>query len=257
MRLVTSLAALAAALALAAPVAAETYHGTLAQCADGQQLQLRAGQRYRISASSASFDTVLRIVRQGSADVLAQNDDADGTNSRLLFTPGESGAYRACVAAFSAGGTGAYTVTVEEAPPLPAPVSRPTTTENMVWQVFDGTLAAGDQEDGGWFDDYQITIPAGERAMISAESDAFDTVVKVYRADQRGGDAAATDDDSGGGLNSFLLFAPEDGGDYIVRVTSYGNGAAHGGAYRLRIAESAIPRQPDQAGDAATGASGD
>jgi len=248
MRLSVSIAALAAALSLAGAAAAQsgTYHGTLAQCADGQQLQLRGGQRYVIAATAGSFDTVLRIVRSGSSDVLAQDDDGgDGTNSRLSFTPAESGTYIACVTAYGSRGAGAYTLTVENAPPLPAPVSRPTGTETATWQVFDGTLADGDQTDNGArFDDYQIQIPDGQRAMISLESPAFDTVLKVYRGDQRGGEVAASDDDSGGGLNSFLMFAPEQGGTFIVRATSYGSDSA--GAYRLRVTTSPIPQRSDQ-----------
>lgn len=259
MHIVTSLAALGAVLALAAPAATETYHGTLAQCADGQQIQLRAGQRYRISASSDSFDTVLRIYRDGSSEALAQNDDGgDGTNSRLLFAPSQSGTYRACVSAYGARGGGDYSLTVDQAAALPAPVSRPTSSESMTWQVFDGTLATGDDEDGGArFDDYLVTIPAGNRAMISLESADFDTIVKVYRGEDRGGDPVATDDDGGGALNSFLMFAPDEGGDYIVRVTAFaGGGQSPAGAYRLRVAENAIPQRQDR-DDAATAESGD
>jgi hypothetical protein len=253
MRLSTaiSLAALAAALPLA-PATATTYRGTLQQCTGGQQLQLRAGQRYTITATATAFDTVLRIVRRGGSDVLAENDDGgDGTNSRLTFSPSETGTYIACVTAFAAGGNGAYSVSVENAPPLAPAVSRPTGAETSTWQVFDGTLADGDQQDGdSRFDDYQIVIPTGQRALISAESPAFDTVVKVYRADQRGGETVATDDDGGGHLSSFLNFAPEEGGTFIVRVTSFG---AHGaGAYRLRVTQMPIPPAPASSEGAAT-----
>lgn len=255
MRLSISLAALAAVLALAGPAAAQdgTYHGTLAQCADGQSLQLRAGQRYVISASSDAFDTVLRIARRGAGEVLATNDDGgEGTNSRVTFSPAETGEYVACVSAYTPTSTGAYALTVENAPALPAPTSRPTRTEAATWQVFEGTLAEGDAEDNGSrFDDYRITIPDGQRAIISADSTAFDTVVKVYRADDRGGDAAATDDDSGGNLNSLLVFAPDAGGDYIVRVTSYSGGSS--GAYRLHVTQSATPPRPSDAGGEGTG----
>jgi hypothetical protein len=259
MRLSISLAALAATLALAAPAAAQpgTYHGSLTQCPNGQSLQLRAGQRYVISASSDSFDTVLRILRRGGTDVLANDDDGgDGLNSRLTFSPGESGEYIACVTAWNSSGAGDYTLTVENAPPLPAPVSRPTRTESAAWQVYDGTLAAGDgEDDGNRFDDYLVTIPTGQRAVISLDSTAFDAVVKVYRADARGGEPAASDDDSGGNLNSLLVFAPDEGGDFIVRVTSYSSGSS--GAYHLRITQSATPPRPADNSGAENEAQGD
>ena len=248
MRTAISFAALAAALCFAAPAAAQsnTYRGTLTQCADGQRLQLRAGQRYTIAAA-AEFDTVLKILRPGSDDVLAQDDDGgDGTNSRLNFTPPETGTYIACVTAYGSSGSGPYTVTVQNAPPLPPPVTRPTSTETGTWQVYDGTLTTADPtDDGAPFDDYQIQIPNGQRAIISLESPAFDTVLKVYSASERGAAAVASDDDSGGGLNAFLIFAPEHGGTYIVRATSYGTGRT--GAYRLRVMTSPAPQQPDGA----------
>jgi hypothetical protein len=257
MRPVTFFAALAAGL-LASAGSAATYHGTLTQCAQGQQLQLRAGQRYVISANSSDFDPVLRILRRGATEVLAENDDGgEGTNSRLSFTPPQAGTYIACVASYGATGSGAFTIDVEEAAARAPPVARPCGTEAAAWQVFDGTLGEGDQDEGGnLFDDYQITLPAGQRALISLESPSFDTLVKVYRADQRGGEVAATDDDGGGHLNSFLMFAPDDGGDYIVRVTSFG--AHSGGAYRLKVLEMPIPPgPPEQPADAEAPSQGD
>ena len=67
------------------------------------------------------------------------------------------------------------------------------------------------------------------------EFEAFDPVVRVYPADQRGTSELAMDDDSGGGFNSFLIFAPDEGGDYVVRVTSFSTEGT--GAYRLKIAQ--------------------
>jgi hypothetical protein len=258
MRFAISLIVTTAALAFAAPALAQgsgtiTYRGAIEGCRNGQTfpLQLQPGRRYTISATSEAFDPVLKITRRGNAAVLAQDDDGgEGNNARLTFSPTEPGDYIACVTAFSDNGGGAFAVTVEDAPPLPPPVTRPTGSETQVWQLYDGSLAQGDGEDGGKkFDDYLIVIPAGHRALISAESAAFDPMVKVYRADQRGGEPVASDDDSGGGLNAFLMYAPDEGGSFVVRVTSFA--ADGGGAYRLRVATQAIPRRPapDEDGD--------
>jgi Bacterial pre-peptidase C-terminal domain len=245
----TTLAALAAStvLTLAAPAAAQqpqTYRGTLQQCGNAQRLHLEGGRRYSISATSESFDTVLRIMRPGSDTVLAEDDDSgENNNSLLSFAPTETGDYIACVSSFGTSGAGAYTISVAPMAPLPPPVTAPTRTETMNWNLYEGALAEGDERDGGSrFDDYQIEVPQGHRAMIAADSPVFDTVVKVYRADQRGGEVVATDDDSGGGLNSFLTFAPDQGGTFIVRVTSFS--ADTGGAYRLRVATSPTPPGP-------------
>jgi hypothetical protein len=234
------------ALAQAAPA---TYRGTLQGCPNGQQLELEANHRYTITATSDAFDPVLRIMRRGSSDVLVEDDDSGEGNSALLtFSPSESGDYVACVASFGSSGGGDYTVTVAPAAPLPAVVSRPTATEAAAWQVYEGRLASGDAQDGGmWFDDYQIVLEPGHRALISAESAAFDTLLKVYDAGRRGGEPIATDDDTGGGLNAFLVLAPPEGGSFVIRVTSFSAGA--GGAYRLRVTDSLIPQQPVQTED--------
>jgi hypothetical protein len=240
MHIVTSLAALGAVLALAAPAATETYHGTLAQCADGQQIQLRAGQRYRISASSDSFDTVLRIYRDGSSEALAQNDDGgDGTNSRNSFVPETTGDYTLRVAPLANDGHGAYRASAELAPPLPAPLTLFQRMSATIWRVYEGALTNNDGEgpNGARVDDYLVHFDRNQERLIMLDSPegGFDTVVQVLRADQREGEPLATNDDSGGTLNSLLQFKAEEAGDYIVRVTAF---AADGhGRYRLRVSE--------------------
>lgn len=239
-----SLAALAAGstASLAPPASAQerprTFEGTLGPCSNGHRVSLRADRRYVITADSEAFDPVLRLYRRGDDTVLAEDDDGgEGNNSRLAFTARETGNYLICVASFGAGGTGAYTVGLEPmgaAPPLPAPITEPTRTETAVRRIFEGSLDESDGEDENRrFDDYQISLQPGEAASINLESEAFDTLLKIYRADDRGGEEVASDDDSGGELDSFLRFAPAEGGTFIVRVTTYGAGT--GGAYRLRI----------------------
>jgi hypothetical protein len=260
MRFAISLIATTAALALASPALAQdarpvTYHGSLQGCGNGQlmPLRLQAGRRYTISANSTAFDPVLKITRRGNAAALASDDDSgEGNNARLSFSPTEPGDYLACVTAFSGDGGGAFDLIVEPAAPLPPMTeARPTGTENQVWQIYEGALTQGDGEDGGKrYDDVLINIPAGHRAFISAESSAFDPMVKVYRADQRGGEPVASDDDSGGSLSAFLMYAPDEGGSFVVRVTSF---AADGqGAYRLRVSTQAIPQRQEQQPDDAS-----
>lgn len=250
MRIALSLLATAAAVSLASPAEAQgrptTFRGTLAQCSNGHNIRLHAGRRYTIGATSGDFDTVLHLYRVGQDRVLAEDDDGgEGNNSLLTYTASETAIYRICVTAFgSGGGAGAYLVSVAPAPPLARAVTVPSGTEQLNWQVYDGRLGAGD----GGESDVEFLLAPGERAMISAESGDFDTVLRVYAADQRGGEPVAQDDDGGGALSSFLLFAPPEGGRFVVRVAAFSSGAT--GAYRLRIARSAIlrpgaPEQPD------------
>lgn len=230
-------AAFVPASAAAAEQGARSFRGTLAQCPNGHRVRLEAGRRYTVSASSSEFDTVLSVYRHGEDAVLAQDDDGgEANNSRLTFAPSETGSYLLCVAAFGTGGSGAYDVEVEEAGPLPPAVTEPTRTETVTRRIYEGSLAEGDARDGdAWYDDYQIELRAGQRMLVSVDSEAFDSLLKVYRADQRGGEPVATDDDSGGALNAMLALAPAEAGTFIVRVTSFSGGS--GGDYELRIDE--------------------
>lgn len=246
MRILIGASVLTAAALFAAPVTAQpapdrpfTANGELelCECRFGDHVvRLDAGRRYRITASSEAFDSMLRLYRAGSTDILAEDDDSGGDrNPSLSFTPSESGDYLVRVVSFTPDGAGAYALNVEALEALPEPITRPTGTETTIWQVYEGELAEGDSAEGEMrFDDYAIELEPGQSVLIRAESEAFDPVVRVYAADQRGAQEMAMDDDSGGGFNAFLIFAPDEGGRYIVRVTSFSTDGA--GAYRLRIA---------------------
>jgi hypothetical protein len=247
MRLALAASAALAAFALhAAPALAQSgepilsAQGSLNGCDPARgdhRVRLEAGRRYYLRAASEDFDTVLRLYRSGEGEVVQENDDSEGgTNSRIAYAPAESGDYCLQVSAFGGSGSaGNYTVTAELAPPLPEARSRPTRTVRATRRIYEGDLGGGAGEDGGSEHDYAITLRAGEAVLISAESEAFDPVVRVYRADDRGGEPIATDDDSGAGFNALLAFAPEEAGDYVVRVASFSTD--RGGAYTLRITE--------------------
>lgn len=221
---------------------ATRYQGAIQVCeaARGEhRVQLEAGRRYTILASSDEFDTYLRLLRPGSDEPLAENDDGGGgLNSRLTFAPEQSGEYIVRVSSFSPGGVGNYNLQVAPASPQPALLSRPTRTERGQWRVYQGELAASDaQEDARHYDDYELRLAAGQSAMIHLQATAedLDPMLRVYSLNDRGGTALAENDDGGGGLNSFVFFAPEEAGTYVVRVTSFGEGGT--GGYRLRISQ--------------------
>ncbi|HYN45939.1 MAG TPA: PPC domain-containing protein [Allosphingosinicella sp.] len=214
--------------------------------ADGRRydefpLRLEAGRRYRLFVESEAFDPVASLLAPGGGDEVARNDDSGGTlNSRIAFSPPETGDFVLRVSAFGADARGAYRAGAELMPPLPPPVSSPGTsvTVNGSWSLWQGMLADSDPDTGGRrFDDYLIRVEAGQRRSISLEGNGFDALVQVLRPAARESDSpdiVDENDDAGAGLNAFLVFAPEEAGDYIVRVTSVGDGV---GAYRLWISQ--------------------
>jgi hypothetical protein len=259
MRLHTlSLAALAAALA--APAMAQTatvpmhVAGELtASDAQGEEhhryddirVHLEAGQRYRLSVDSSAFDPVAHLYRPGNVftddSQIAMNDDSDGLNSRISYTPTESGDYTLRVIGFAADARGAYTADVAAMAPLAPPISTPgrQVAVNGSWLLWEGDLSDADAEAGGHhFDDYLIHLEAHQVRFISLEGMGFDSVVQILRPADRDSDnpnIVDSDDDSGVGFNSLMAFAPDEAGDYIVRVTSFGENAK--GSYRLWISQ--------------------
>ena len=258
MRIVTtavSLVAMAAALG-AVPAAAQdsgppwTFAGAL-QDSDAQgddqhryddhRVHLVAGQRYRLSVSSEAFDPKAQLLRAGASEVIAENDDyGESLNARISpFTPTETGDYVLRVTGFAAESRGAYTASVELLPPLPAPIpGRAETTATQVWGVWQGELAASDgNREGYYFDDYLVRFDAGQARIIAVDSETLDTMIQIFRPDERDGAPieGEDDDDGGAGFNPLLGFAPAEAGDYIVRVTSFEEGAT--GRYRLRISQ--------------------
>lgn len=223
-----------------------SFQGTLQGCPNSHNVRLEGNRRYVVTASSEAFDTVLGVYRSGRSEAVAEDDDGGGgTNSRVEFVPPETGEYRLCVSSFRGGAGGAYNVAVEPAAPLPPPVTRANRTEQGSWQVYEGTLAEGDQQDAGRrFDDYEIRLRAGERALVSLESSDFDPVLEVYASERRGAEPIANNDDGGGGLNAFLVLAPEEAGSFILRAKGFSS--AEAGAYRLRVSIGAIPPRPAQ-----------
>lgn len=214
--------------------------GSEGQRHDEFPIRLEAGRRYRLSVDSSAFDPVATLLGPGGGEEVARNDDSGGTlNSRIAYSPRENGDYVLRVSSFAEDGRGAYRAGAELMPPLPPPVSTPGTSVsvNGSWTLWQGELGEADPDnDGRRFDDYLIRVEAGQRRYISLEGNGFDALVQIVRPATRESDTPDIldqDDDAGAGLNAFLVFAPEEAGDYIVRVTSVGGGAA--GAYRLWI----------------------
>ncbi|MDP8994233.1 MAG: hypothetical protein M3N07_04490 [Pseudomonadota bacterium] len=205
---------------------------------DDYRIRLRAGERVRISVDSEQFDPMVRIY--GATDMhepIAENDDSgDSLNSRLSFGAPEAGEYIVRVLSYEPGAVGAYRLRAEALPPLPAPVTRPTSTSTLTVRIFQGSLAAGDADsDGHHFDDYQITLTQGQTLFVSLESEALDPVVMVLDGRYRdGGNAFAINDDMGETLNSGLVFQAPQSGNYVIRATSFAPGET--GAYTLKVA---------------------
>ena len=194
-----------------------------------------AGRRYAITLASEDFDTYLVVGRMVDAafEQLDYNDDnSDGTDSRIVFTPYESGTYSIHATSFQPEGTGAYTIRVAELA-APGPV---TVTTLTLGQPRRGALDENDQisDDGGYYDVYRFRGRQGQRISISMSSDDLDSFVQLGEAADEFYDDYS-DDDGGGGVNARLITTLWTDGEYEVRAGSYYPDDT--GDYTIEVAE--------------------
>jgi hypothetical protein len=206
-------------------------------------IELESGGRIIVSAESDAFDTMIEVYRGAGGAPIAQDDDGgEGFNSRLNFTAPNAGSYTIRVLSYRTGDQGAYSMSVLPPSSLPAAIEQPTRETAMAWQEFDGNVVETPGRRRG-FVDHLVRLTANEEVILRADSTAFDTVLEVYRADNREGDPIDRDDDDGPGDNSLLLFRPNQTGDYVIRVRSYDRriGSYRLGVGRFRAAEASAP----------------
>lgn len=214
---------------------------------DLYSIDARAGQRIEITMRSEAFDSYLELMRAGSDEVLASDDDGlgEGLNSRLRYTVTEGGAYmlRARTLGGLEGGDYALKL-IDRGPPPPAP--RPTTIR--LGSTIDADISESDPEHEGedqyssyLYDAYAFAAREGDRIAVTLRSEAFDPIVRVGRMSGGAFEELASNDDrpGGGDLSSYLVFTAPADGDYIVRAAPLGGSQT--GAYVVGIAEGPPP----------------
>src|SRR5262249_34767720 len=92
-----------------------TLKGVLSDKAHEQfhDQRLEAGKTYVIEMTSTAFDTYLKLL-DPKGNLVAENDDIapNNLNSRIIFTPKESGTFRIVATSYQERGRGAYTLTI-------------------------------------------------------------------------------------------------------------------------------------------------
>lgn len=196
----------------------------------------RAGQRVEIVMTSTAFDAYLAYGRMDGAELEVEESDDDsggGNNPRIRATLPVAGTYVIRANSLNEGETGAYTLTLRELPPLPAP---PAPTAIRAGQTVRGTLSATDPQAGdeSYYDAFAYTGRAGERVTVTMRSDAFDTYVVIGRGVGAAFEQLESNDDGeDDGTNSRLVFTLPAAGTYIIRANSLS--AESTGAYTLTV----------------------
>lgn len=202
-------------------------------------IELVAGNEYQFDlvtntrATEQLRDTYLSLYGSGG-DRIAYNDDTNGLNSQITFTPAVSGTYYLGASGF---GTlqGEYTLSsqlVHES--IPDPVNNSDSLEL-------GLLTRAELSEVDEVDLYSIELQAGTMYRFhldgtygddSGLNTLGDPLMQLFDANM---ERIAQDDDGGTGLNSELSFTPTESGTYYVGAGSF---AGYGtGIYSLYAEE--------------------
>lgn len=212
---------------------------------DAYRLNARTSQRYTIALSSSGASPLqdpYLVVTDADGNELASNDDYEGLNSRLEFSPRENGPVFVQARGLADAYTGGYSlsVTATAQPRDAIAASRSTRGRIAVGGEVSGTLDFA--SDADW---YRIRLTGGETYRFALDSSGDpalgDPLLRVLDAS---GEELAVDDDGGGNLNSYLEFAAPRSGDYYLEARGFTDDAT--GGYTLRA------RDGDIAADAST-----
>ncbi|HEX8391362.1 MAG TPA: hypothetical protein VF665_03305 [Longimicrobium sp.] len=218
---------------------------------DRYTLRGTAGRTVTVSVASDAFDTQVSIGRQVQEawEELEGNDDrGDGTNSQAVITFPETGVYQIAVFAFEAGGTGAYTVRVDE-----GDVAEPEDAEEVDFSgqgreggeptvqalagpgTVSGTLSDGDArlDDDSYYRDYTWQGRAGERLTIDLSSDDFDAILAIGTGTGDEFEEMESNDDAGEGTDARLEVTLPSAGTFTIRVNTLNGGET--GTYVLNV----------------------
>lgn len=204
--------------------------------ADAFTVSGQSGQTLIFEMTSTEFDPYL-IVRGpgGLSEDNDDNGDQGSRDSRVRVTLPASGEITIRPTSYSAGETGAYTLSVREEGASQAQASVASSGSVRLGQSVSGTLQTGDAlaDSGEFRDAYTLNGRRGQQIEVRLQSGAFDPYVAIFGP----GDFSEFNDDDAenGTLNSRMLVTLPADGAYTIMATSYGAGQ---GAYTLSVAES-------------------
>ncbi len=203
--------------------------------ADWFAIDLEAGTEYVFDLEGSEtgqgtlVDPILYLRDAGGEVVDMDDDGGEGLNSRIVFTPDEDGTYY--LSAESWGdhvGTYTLSVSMEEFAGDDHADGPDTSDVIQIGSAGYGEIETGDDAD--WF---AIDLEAGNEYVFDLEGDETGqgTLVDpiLYLRDA-GGEVVDMDDDGGEGLNSRIVFTPDEDGTYYLDAQSWGD---HTGSYAL------------------------
>lgn len=201
-------------------------------------ITLNAGAQYTFrldGAATGGLSDPLLTLYNASGGYLTSNDDANGYNSQILYTPAVTGAYFLAASGYSTA-AGTYILSAAGGASGDDFAGNSSTGGQLaVGGSVSGSIEASTDHD--WF---AITLAAGQRYVFNldpASSGALaDPYLRLYASGS--GALVASDDDSGPGYASEITYTATSSGTYFLDAAAYGSGT---GAYRLTAASAGTP----------------
>ncbi len=194
------------------------------------RLDAEAGQRVTITLTSDAVDTYLTLL-DGDGQVLAQNDDSNGTDSAITgFMLPTAASYQILVESYaqhsgSGAETGSFSLTAAETSATVAVIP----TVSNVGSIGLGDTVTGSLTSATTSMTYTLEAEAGQSVTVTLASSDFDTYLSIMDGS---GNVLTQNDDSDGtnsGIHSFVL---PQASSYQILVESYaqhnGSGAVPG-----------------------------
>ncbi|WP_340588790.1 pre-peptidase C-terminal domain-containing protein [Erythrobacter alti] len=211
----------------------EQVEGFLSEDTATYVMEGRAGQRIRISLTSARFDTVLRVT--GPDGFETENDDAPGSDtldSRIDAVLPADGTYRLTVSAYANEGGGSFRLATMD----PANPTSGNARAIALGETASGILTQSDERafDGAFVDYFTYSGRAGQRVTFDLGSSEIDTTLAIFLPDgreEKNDDFRATD-----GTDSRLSITLPQDGIYHIAASSFAPGET--GRYSISLSEA-------------------
>jgi hypothetical protein len=198
---------------------------------------LAAGEAIELSAEPVQgSDPALRVLDAASGELIAENDDADGTLGARVRLYSET-TRRVRVEVRNAALEGSAAATPFSLILAPSDYRPKALQPLALGAAPTGTLAQNDEQL------FRFDAVLGQTwvfTLSAADGSSLDPALELFAGDTSQGEAIASDDDGGGGLNARLRFTAPQSGRYVLRAYSVG---VTEGAYRL-VAEEGVPVPP-------------
>ena len=198
----------------------------------------KKGRNYKIDMASKEIDSYLRL-EDASGKELAKDDDSGGlVDARISFSCRADGVYRVVCTTF-AGGTGAFTLTVQESA---SAKTEELTLTNGTARV-EAELTAADATDAARTRSvcriYAIKLAKGKSYRIDMLSKDVDSYLRL---EDSAGKELAKDDDGGGDRNARIQFDCFASGEFRIIATTYHGGV---GGFILSVQEKNLELPTD------------